>query len=446
MSLRIRLLLIIGLGLSLLWTVVAAWMFLDARHSLREALDNRLAASARMVAGMVAQFPERADLSSPNSRKPFDVIARDGVACEVSLLRSQISTEALVRTAGGPDLTQATPGFGTHVYGRKRWRTYMLRQGNIQIATADSMDTREALIKELALSAGIPFLVALFGSLIMLWFCITHGIAPLERVRDMLARRRPGDDSPLAPIKAPVELQPLLTTIEQLLERLQAAILRERRFTDNAAHELRTPLTGIKTHLQVAGLAADLPDEKTTLKGALEKADHGVLQLQSILDRLLKLARLDDDTIPAESADPHAAVLAAREALQSLYPDIEHRVLIKYEGRIAQVGVARPLLLSATRNLLDNALRYTPCDRQVIVHIHQPDSRRVRISILDEGPGLSAQDRSQAVNRFWRGNRTVPGSGLGLSIVDAIARRHHGTFALLDRLGPGLEARLEFPV
>src|SRR5690606_3447026 len=100
MSLRIRLLLIIGLGLSLLWTVVAAWMFLDARHSLREALDNRLAASARMVAGMVAQFPERADLSSPNSRKPFDVIARDGVACEVSLLRSQISTEALVRTAG----------------------------------------------------------------------------------------------------------------------------------------------------------------------------------------------------------------------------------------------------------------------------------------------------------------------------------------------------------
>jgi len=446
MSLRVRLLLIIGLGLSVLWTAVAGWMFLDARQSLRDALDNRLAASARMVAGMVAQLPEPAYLSANDSRKPFDVIARDGVACEVSLLRSQITAQAIVRTAGGPDLTQAIAGFGTHMYGKKRWRTYMLRQGNIQIATADSMDTREALIKELALSAGVPFLVALFGSLIMLWFCITHGIAPLERVRDILAKRKPGDDSPLAPIKAPLELQPLLNTIEQLLERLQGAILRERRFTDNAAHELRTPLTGIKTHIQVAGLAADLPDENRTLKAALDKADYGVLQLQGILDRLLSLARLDDDAVPVETSDPLEVVYTATEQLQASYPDINSRVLIKDQGIVACVNVARPLLLSATQNLIDNALRYTPGDKSIIVQITQPDTGRIRISVLDEGPGLNAHDRAHAVNRFWRRDRSVPGSGLGLSIVDAIARRHHGTFELLKRAGPGLEARLEFPI
>lgn len=446
MSLRIRLLLIIGLGLSVLWTAVAGWMFLDARQSLRDALDNRLAASARMVAGMVAQMPEPAYLAADDSRKPFDVIARDGVACEVSLLRSQITAQAIVRTAGGPDLTHTISGFGTHMYGKKRWRTYMLRQGNIQIATADSMDTREALIKELALSAGVPFLVALFGSLIMLWFCITHGIAPLERIRNILAKRKPGDDSPLAPIKAPVELQPLLNTIEQLLERLQAAILRERRFTDNAAHELRTPLTGIKTHIQVAGLASELPDENKTLKAALDKADHGVLQLQSILDRLLNLARLDDEALHAESSNPIEVAYAAREQFQASYPDLKNRVFIKEEGAIPCVNVARPLLLSATQNLIDNALRYTPYDKPVIIHVKQPDSGRVRISILDEGPGLNAHDRAQAVNRFWRRDRTIPGSGLGLSIVEAIARRHDGTFKLLDREGPGLEARLEFPV
>lgn len=446
MSLRVRLLLIIGLGLSALWTAVAAWMFLDARQSLIDALDNRLAASARMVAGMVAQLPEPAYLTAQKSAKPFDLIARDGVACEVSLLRSQITARALVRTAGGPDLTQANAGFGTHMYGKKRWRTYMLRQGNIQIATADSMDTREALVKELALSAGVPFLVALFGSLIMLWFCITHGIAPLERVRDVLAKRKPGDDSPLAPIKAPLELQPLLNTIEQLLERLQGAILRERRFTDNAAHELRTPLTGIKTHIQVAGLAAELPDDNKTLKTALSKADHGVLQLQGILDRLLSLARLDDDAVPAESCDPLEVVYTAAEQLQASYPDIKNRVLISAENSVASLNVARPLLLSATQNLIDNALRYTPDDIPIIVQITQPNIGRIRISVLDEGPGLNAHDRAHAVNRFWRRDRSVPGSGLGLSIVDAIARRHHGTFELLARAGHGLEARLEFPI
>lgn len=445
MSLRIRLLLIIGVCLSVLWMAVAAWMFLDARNSLREALDNRLAASARMVAGIVAQLPPPTDPATQQTRKAFDVIARDGVACEVSLLRSQITTETIVRTAGGPDLTHTTAGFGTHMYGKKRWRTYMLRQGNIQIATADSIDTREALIKEMALSTGVPFLVALLGSLLVLWLCITQAMAPLERIRAVLEARRPGDDSALTPVKAPVELQPLLNTIEQLLARLQAAISRERHFTDNAAHELRTPLTGIKTHIQVANLVSQRPDESETLRHALVKADHGVLQLQNILDRLLKLARLEDDAFNSESCDPLEVVYSAREQLQGSDSDVKNRIVIHDEGVIPWISIARPFLLSATQNLIENALRYTPFDKPVIVHIKQQDNKTVRISVLDEGPGLDAQDRNQAITRFWRRDRSVPGSGLGLSIVDAIARRHHGTFELLDRAGPGLEARLEFP-
>src|SRR5690606_26762402 len=111
------------------------------------------------------------------------------------------------------------------------------------------------LVKELSLSAGLPFVVALFGSLVVLWIGITHGLAPVGRIRLVLAGRRPGDDSPLPKVKAPVELHPLVDTIEQLHGRLQNAIVRERRFTDSAAHELRTPLTGIKTHIQVAKLA-----------------------------------------------------------------------------------------------------------------------------------------------------------------------------------------------
>src|SRR3546814_8511156 len=143
---------------------------------------------------------------------------------------------------------------------------FLLRQGNMSIATADSIEVREALVIELVLSACLPFVVALFGTLILLWIGITHGLAPVERIRLLLARRRPGDDSPLPRVKAPVELQPLLHTIQQLLERLQGAIVREHRFTDSAAHELRTPITGIKTHIQVAKLASQRPNESEKLE------------------------------------------------------------------------------------------------------------------------------------------------------------------------------------
>src|SRR5690606_40515535 len=111
------------------------------------------------------------------------------------------------------------------------------------------------------------------------------GRAPLERIRVLSARRRPDDDSPLPKVKAPIELQPLLHTIEQLLEKLQAAIIRERRFTDSAAHELRTPLTGVKTHIQVAKLASKQQAGNATLEAALVSADQGVQQLQNILQR-----------------------------------------------------------------------------------------------------------------------------------------------------------------
>lgn len=444
MSLRLRLLLYIGISLTALWTLVATWMLIDARQSLREALDNRLAASARMVAGLVSQFPDPRDMVSMGD-KPLDVIARDGVACEVSLVRSEVVLRTVARTAGSPELMHADLGFSTHTYGHKRWRTYVLRQGDVQIATADSIDVREGLLKELILSAGVPFAVALFGTLIVLWLGITRGLAPVERIRSLLARRRPGDDSPLPEVDAPIELQPLLQTIEQLLERLQDAIVRERRFTDSAAHELRTPLTGVKTHIQVARLALQQRDASTT-EDALASADQGVRQLQNILQRLLDLARLESPAIAGEVSDPSEAISSAIEALKAMHGDAVGRISVQGSECAPPVRVAQPLLAGAIQNLLDNALRYAPAGSPITVALAPQGNETLQISVLDTGAGLNAQERAQAVGRFWRGDPKIPGNGLGLSIVHTIARRHAGAFELLAREGGGLEARLTLPV
>lgn len=445
MSLRLRLLLVIGISLTVLWSAVATWMLMDARHSLREALDSRLAASARMVAGLVAQFPNLQELAQ-SAERPLDIIARDGVACEISVVRSEVEIQAVSRTAGSPDMSQVALGFGTHVHGGKRWRTFVLREGHIQIAAADSIEIREALVREIMLSAGLPFVVALFGSLLLLWVGIGHGLAPLERIRDMLSRRRPGDDSPLPKVNVPVELQPLLRTLEELLERQQAAIMRERRFTDSAAHELRTPLTGIKTHIQVAHLAAQRPGERNTLDTALSQADQGVQQLQNILQRLLELARLDGQSARMESSQADEAVYAALHALKAIYGDTIDQITLDIRSKPGPVQIEKSLLTVAVQNLIDNALRYTKAQQPISLRIEAGEPGYLRLSVLDHGPGLSDSERDLAMNRFWRGSQQQAGYGLGLSIVNAIATQHGGTLELLNRKSGGLEARLTVPL
>jgi len=448
-SLRVRLLAIIGVSLTLLWGAVAIWMLLDVRNELRTALDDRLAASARMVAGLTLRVPSPGNLPDGQGGSPLDVIAHDGLACEVSLLRGEVMVQTIARTAGSPGLAAASPGYGTHQFGGKTWRTYVLEQGGIRIATADRLDVRESLLRDIAFSAGVPFAVALAGTLLLLWFGIGRGLAPIERVRAVLAQRRPDDAMPLPETDTPPELRPLVSAIHHLLDRVQGAIARERRFTDDAAHELRTPLTAIKTHLQVARLASSKSQSAEILAQALANADHGVLRLQGTLDQLLLLARLDGRG-EAKDGDRVDAGSAARQAVadvHAIHGAADRLTLEEAEpGLPLSVAIPEALLVSALRNLLDNALRYSPPSSAVQLRVEPAGDDRVCFRVLDEGPGLNDAECEQAVERFWRRSAGNQGSGLGLSIVRSIADRYGGELRLRRRAGRGLEACLFMPV
>lgn len=441
-SLRLRLLAIIGSSLLLIWSLVAAWMLSDLRSELRTALDDRLAASARMVAGLVAQLPPSPVAGGALPTSLTDVIGRDGLACEVSLLRGEVRVQTLARTASSPGLDDLPPGYGLRTFGGKIWRTYVLQDGPIRVATADRVDMRETLLRDIALTAGVPFAVALAGSLVMLWLGIGGGLAPLERMRKVLERRRADDDAPLAPMAVPRELAPLVGTISHLLERVRAAITRERRFTDDAAHELRTPLTAIKTHLQVLRLASGSGGLPAAAHDALGHADEGVLRMQRTLEQLLVLARLES----GEEFGAGASCLAA-DAVREAIHDAEAgqggtgQVLVDdaLEGAVAAAPCG--LLTSALRNLLDNALRSAPA-APVTLRIERRDGDRVSFTVLDRGPGLSEAECAQAVQRFWRRSKAGPGSGLGLSIASSVASRCGGELSLRPRAGGGLSAEL----
>lgn len=445
-SLRTRLLVMIGGSLVVLWTVVAGWMMVELRSELRTALDDRLAASARMVAGLALQFPAGALAGEASTRPLMDVVARDGLACEVSLVRGEVSVQKVARTVASPALDDASPGYSTGMYGGKSWRIYVLHQGGLRIATADRIDAREALLKDVALTAAVPFAVALVGTLFALWLGIGGGLAPLERIRRGLAQRRPDDDTPLPATPAPRELRPLVDTVAHLLERVRGTITRERRFTDDAAHELRTPLTAVKTHLQVLRLALGGNQDAQDVSDALRHADQGVLRMQRTLEQLLLLARLEggdevDSSMCADASD------AVRQAVAEVEAASKQVGSITVEAPLASrcVHVPEPLLISALRNLLENAVRASPLGVPVELRVGVGVNGAVRFAVLDRGSGMSEEDCAMATRRFWRRNKAAGGSGLGLAIVEAVAQRHGGSVRLYPRPDGGLRVELELP-
>ena len=445
-SLRLRLLTIIGVSLLSVWSLVAVWMLIDVRNELRTALDDRLAASARMVAGLVLQMPPAELSAASQSPSPLDVVAHDGLACEVSLLRGEVMMQTVARTSGSPGLAGAPTGYDTRSLGGKLWRTYVLERGAVRIATADRIDVRDGLLGDIALAAGLPFVLALAGSLVLLWFGIARGLRPLEQLRAALALRRPDDASALPAMASPPELRPLVDTVQHLLARTHAAIERERCFTDDAAHELRSPLTGIKTHLQVLRLASARPDRQPMAARALADAERGVRRLQATLDQLLLLARLDGNPT-ADDFEPADAAAAARQAVEDAQASggPSHNVRVECPPYPIALRIPAPLLVCALRNLLDNAVRHGGDSTPVLLQVDCPTHDTVSFRIADHGPGMTDEECGRAVERFWRRGGGRAGSGLGLSIVKAIAQRYAGQLALRRVVAGGLETILTLP-
>ncbi|MEC4718372.1 MULTISPECIES: ATP-binding protein [Noviherbaspirillum] len=436
MTLRLRLMVIIGVSFTLLWSVTSVWMFLDVRAEFRDALDERLAASARMVAGLVSQLPEVQGAPSSVPQAMLDVATRDGVACEVRMQRGGL----IARTHNSPQgLGMVTSGYSTRTIDGLEWRSYTLEQGGKRVTTADRVDKRLALLRNIMLATVVPFIVAMLGSLVVLWFGIRRGLEPLEFIRQALADRKPDAATPLPAAKLPAELVPLIETINLLLGRTQSAIERERRFTGDAAHELRTPLTAVKTHIQVARLTTN--DEQTAM--SLEHAEEGVQRLQHTLEQLLTLARVEGP-FSFEGEKTASAFEIAQIALNEIPPEPRKRIVIDTVNE--QNGLALPpvLVVTALRNLLDNALRYSPSDSPVILRLSSSKDTFC-FSVLDLGPGMDELDRDRAAHRFWR-KGTGQGSGLGLSIVEAIARRFGGSFRLVKRMEDGMMAQIELPL
>ena len=439
MSLRLRLVVGIGIALIVLWTAAATWMFRDLDRNLQSTLDERLAMSASMVSGLMQQSSALGDRGESALQAAVTVPGKRSMACQVRSLRGEVI--AATKGASNLPMNGQTPGYATRTADGTQWRTYTLHSGEFSITTADSMTERDDLRRRIALAVGLPFLIAAVGGLAALWLGVGRGLAPLERLRRTVAARGPHSVELLETAALPTELRPLAETLNQHQQRTAAAMERERHFTNDAAHELRTPLTAIDTHLQVARMTAgDTRDQ------ALADAGEGVVRLRSTLEQLLLLARVEGRLLFDESEATNAED-AVECAIADARPGAFERV--KYCGPARSPKLDMPAALAgiALRNLIDNALRYSPNDTRVDVVIEDlPEEKAVDFTVTDRGMGLGPTP-GRVAERFWRGQSVAAGSGsgLGLTIVQAIAKRYGGLLELTEGDGGGTRARLRLP-
>jgi two-component system, OmpR family, sensor kinase len=319
------------------------------------------------------------------------------------------------------------------------WRVYGTQGLTKVVQVAQPMRVRQDQAATLALRTLRPFAFLLPVLAILIWLAVGRALVPLQRLTQLVKVRRVNELDPIPDTRLPDEVQPLVGALNDLLGRLSSALHRERAFMMDAAHELRTPLTAL--HLQMGALARAASDSERT--EATEKLSAGVQRAIRLVEQMLALSRQEARTEPARSRV--ALDELAREVVTELVPlsDAKHIDLGIAHSEEAFVMGDPDALGTLLRNLIDNALRYTPPGGRVDVSVEVGAS--VVLKVVDTGPGIPAEDRDRVFDRFYRRpGSTPPGSGLGMAIVKAIADKHGATVTLGSGAEGGLAVTVNF--
>lgn len=356
----------------------------------------------------------------------------------------------LYRSAHSALPPRAVLGFSDVTVKGTNYRVYSLQSPLQTIQIAQDLSARQSRASALAARAVLP--IALLAPLLMLaiWWVISSSLAPIERTRQQVASRAADDLSALPEDNLPEEVLPLVHELNALFGRVSTAFDLQKQFVADAAHELRSPLTALKLQAQALRRPLDdAPGDVDARAAAVTRLNDGIDRAIRLVEQLLALARQE---APAEAADPTELDLQvlARQAITDALPLANARHIdlgLLHEQPVPIRGVAEPLL-TLLRNLLDNAIKYTPEGGQVDVSLQPQPGGAALLVVEDSGPGIAPQERERVFDRFVRSpGAAASGSGLGLAIVKAIATRSGATVTLAqsERLG-GLRVEVRFNV
>ena len=319
------------------------------------------------------------------------------------------------------------------------------------VQVAESLGKRQRLANAIVRGVTLPLLVLLPLAAVLAWLALAQGLKPVEALQRRIRSRAAEDLSAIDETEVLQEVLPLVQAINELLARHQQMAHSQRQFLADAAHQLKTPLAGLRTQAELAGRtlrAGELNAQE--LERSFAQIALSSQRAADMVNQLLALARAEGATLEREPVD---LTELAREVTQDLVPQaLAKRIDLGFEGPPQSslcVHGQRWQLVEMLRNIVDNALRYTPVGGEVTVRISEDlYGEVVVLQVEDSGPGIAPEARERVFQPFYRALGTgVEGSGLGLTIAGQIAERHGSRFELDDakpRRGPDSQPGARF--
>ncbi|CAI1838973.1 two-component system sensor histidine kinase QseC [Serratia marcescens] len=447
LSLRLRLILIFSLLALLTWCTASVVAWVMSRNTINEVFDTQqmLFAKRLATANLGDLLADESARSLPKTKKlvhhgkrgeqdddalAFAIFDRDG-----KMLLNDGENGADFLFDGERE------GFtdGERKGDDDSWRLVWLTSpdGRYRIVVGQEWDYRRDMALGMVTGQLVPWLATLPVLMLLIALMVGRELRPLRAVAAGLRRRAPDDATPLDARQVPTEVRPLVDALNALFARINALLVRERRFTSDAAHELRSPLAALRVQTEVVQLAGD---DAPMREHALDNLTVGIDRATRLVDQLLTLSRLDSLSDLAELAPIDWNDLVTMTLAEQDRQAHAAGVTLRYEHR----GTPPPrqgetLLLSLLlRNLLDNAVRYTPQGGVVTVTLSERS-----LTVEDDGPGVTAEHLARLGERFYRPpGQEQTGSGLGLSIVQRIAGLHGLQISFANRPAGGFVARL----
>ncbi|HAF00547.1 MAG TPA: two-component sensor histidine kinase [Methylophilaceae bacterium] len=440
-SLRLRLVLLLSAGLGLVWLISAWFTYTESRHEIDRLFDAQLAQSAQVLLGTTHhEIHEKIEHGESEVSISHEYEQK---------LAFQIwgGSRLLLRASAAPITAMADnkEGYSEIALNGQSWRVFTRwdARHEFMIQVAEPLVGREYLARHITFKMLLPTFVVLPILAVLIWLGVGAGLKPLQQLKQEVEQRKANRLQPVEIAGVPEEVLPLIQALNELFARLQQAFENEQRFTADAAHELRTPLAALKIQAQVAMRTIDNEARQKVLQNLLSGVDRAT----RMVEQLLILARVD----PEATTVNHRPVDLRTLAIQVI-TEIEPLAYTKQIDLVLEEGFAHLVLgdeaqLSLLlRNLLDNAIRYTPIGGRVSVSVY--DRQSVVLEVRDTGPGIPKDEREQVMQRFYRiSGSGEEGSGLGLSIVKRIADLHGATLVLSDNdRGSGLLVSVVWPL
>jgi two-component system sensor histidine kinase QseC len=430
-------------AITLLWVISGILIYRDARHEISELFDAELAGAANvLLADADHEFSERKSEHEEDEDDENHLRHRYSQRVYFQIWNA---VGQLVMRSG--DALSVVPfsttesGFSTRELNGRRYRVFVVwdKRHRLQIQVAQLLNTREGFSSDIALHLIFPLLFALPLLAFLILWSVNRSLKPLTKIASDVTARDPSYLEALSVAECPIEIRPLLDGINSLLARLKKELEKERRFTADASHELKTPLAALRVQAEVA-MSSSQPEER---RHALEQIICAVDRTGHLVSQLLTLARLEPD-----------ATLDRREMiqLQPLVGEVMRELAPKAIAKNIELTLAEStascpgnaaMLSILIRNLIDNAIRYTPDSGKVRVSVSSDNDKAI-LDVQDSGPGIISEHRARVFDRFYRApGAPSEGSGLGLSIAKRVVELHGGNIELQGP--PGLRVLVQLP-